>query len=97
MKSHFLTWYPASDTATLHSFGGFGSYTVLAKEKITSGNQMMKMTTNNSKPPTPYLIRARFGSALGVGYFCNERERNQISINAQLLAEMSVIFRHHLT
>ena len=47
-------------------------YTVLANEKMTKGNQMMKIIMNSSRPPTPYLIAAFFGVALGVGYFCKK-------------------------
>ena len=65
------TWYPPRDILTVTSYGLLGTYTVLANEKSTRGNQMINIRTNSSRPPTPYLITAFFLTPRGVGYFCN--------------------------
>ena len=55
------------DNVTVHAVGGLTLKTVLANEKITRGNQIMKMMMTNSNPPTPYLINAFFFMPRGVG------------------------------
>ena len=59
-------------------------YTVLANEKMTKGNQMIKIIMNSSRPPTPYLIAAFFGVALGVGYFCKKSYVNRKNTNKKI-------------
>jgi hypothetical protein len=49
------------DNVTVHAVGGLTLKTVLANEKITRGNQIMKMMMTNSNPPTPYKTTSTIG------------------------------------
>lgn len=61
------TWNPPIAMEAVTPTGGLLMYTVLAKEKMTRGNQIMKMMRTSNSPPTPYLMSEPFFCERGVG------------------------------